>query len=245
MRSTLLRAGGLAAAVLAGSAGVAAADDAVTGSAFGASASVSLVPGARVGTLDTGPLAASSSRGPATASVADAPLEGLVTAKAITSSVVGGADSVAAKAAVAEATLPLLGPAAGRVPSIRLVSARCAAADGHVTGSSDLAGATLGRLGTLPAATAPNQRLGVPGVAEVIVNEQLQRYDGSLEVTALHVKLLGGPLGRGDVKLASVVCGPPKERAPEAPPRPSGPRQVVVVPAGAPQTGDGSLAAEG
>ncbi|WP_410573923.1 choice-of-anchor P family protein [Amycolatopsis sp. cmx-4-61] len=233
----------MAAAVLAASAGTAAADDAVSGSAFGASASVSLAPGGKA--TGTGPLAASSSRGPASASAVDAPLAGLVTAKAITSSVVTGAGSTAAKAAVAEAALPLLGPVAGRVPAIRLVSARCAAADGHVTGGSDLAGATLGRLGTLPAATTPNQRLGVPGVAEVIVNEQLQRYDGHLEVTALHIKLLGGELGRGDVKLASVVCGPSGERAPAAPPRPDQARQVTVVPAGAPQTGDGSLAAEG
>ena len=152
-----------------------------------------------------------------------------------------------AKASVAEVTLPLLAAAAGRVPSIRLISARCASADGHVTGSSDLAGVNLGRLGTLPAATSPNRKLGIPGVAEVTVDEQTRRYDGTLEVTALHVKLLGGQatgaLGSGDVKLASVSCGPSKERAPEAPPK--GPGQVVVVPAGAPQTGDGSLADEG
>ncbi|MDQ7802986.1 choice-of-anchor P family protein [Amycolatopsis sp. A133] len=249
MRTTLLRAGSLAgatAAVLAASGGVAVADDAVTTSAYGASATVSLLPGALAGgtgtTVDTGRLAASRSGGPASASAADVPLEGLVTAKAISSSVVTGAGSEAAKASVTEATLPLLAPAAGRVPSLRLISARCAAADGHVTGSSDLAGVALGRLGTLPAATAPNQRLGIPGVVEVIVNEQLQRYDGSLEVTALHIKLLGGgttgALGRGDVKLASATCGPSRERAPEAP------RQVTIVPAGAPQTGDGSLAAE-
>jgi hypothetical protein len=256
MRTALLRAGNLAGvtvAVLAASAGVAVADDAGTASAYGASATVSLLPGVPVDgkrtTVDTGRLAASGNGGPASARAADVPLEGLVTAKAITSSVVTDAGSAAAKAAVTEATLPLLGPAAGRVPSIRLLSARCASAGGRVTGSSDLAGVQLGWLGTLPAATAPNQRLGLPGVAEVIVNEQLQRYDGSLEVTALHVKLLGegatGALGRGDVKLASAICSPSRERAPEAPPRPDRPRQVAVVPAGAPQTGDGSLAAEG
>ena len=235
-----------------GAAGVAAADDAVTGSAFGASATVSLLPGVLTEskgiTVETGELAKSSSTGPASASVADVPLKGLVTAKAISSSVVDGEGSVAAKASVAEVTLPLLAAAAGRVPTIRLISARCGSADGHVVGSSDIAGVNLGRLGTLPAATSPNQKLGFPGVAEVIVNEQVQRYDGTLEVTALHIKLLGGKttgaLGSGDVKLSSVTCGPSKERAPQAPPKPTGPGQVVVVPAGAPQTGDGSLAAE-
>lgn len=256
MRTTMLRTGSLAGvtvAVLAAAAGVAAADDSVTGSAFGASATVSLLPGVLTDgkgiTVDTGQLAKSASTGPKSASIVDVPLKGLVTAKAISSSVVDGDGSVAAKASVADVTLPLLAPAAGRVPSIRLISARCASADGHVTGSSDLANVNLGKLGTLPAATSPNQKLGIPGVAEIIVNEQTQRYDGSLEVTALHIKLLGGKttgaLGSGDVKLASVTCGPSKERAPEAPPKPQGPGQVVVVPAGAPQTGDGSLAAEG
>ncbi|MCR6487526.1 choice-of-anchor P family protein [Amycolatopsis sp. OK19-0408] len=256
MRTTMLRTGSLAGvtvAVLAATAGIAAADDSVTGSAFGASATVSLLPGVLTDskgiTVETGQLAKSASAGPKSASIADVPLKGLVTAKAIASSVVDGAGSVAAKASVAEATLPLLAPVAGRVPSIRLISARCASADGHVTGSSDLANVNLGKLGTLPAATSPNQKLGIPGVAEITVNEQLQRYDGSLEVTALHIKLLGGKttgaLGSGDVKLASVTCGPSKERAPEAPPKPEGPGQVVVVPAGAPQTGDGSLATEG
>lgn len=254
MRTILLRAGSLAGvtlAVLAGSAGLASADDAVTGSAFGASANVTLLPGILPGgkgiTVDTGELAKSASGGPASASVADVPLNGIVTAKVISSSVVPGAGSVAAKASVAEATLPLLAAAAGRVPSIQLISARCASAGGNVTGSSDLAGVDLGRLGTLPAAGSPNQRLGIPGVAELIVNEQHRRDDGGLEVTALHIKLLGeqatAALGSGDVKLASVTCGPSEANAPAAPPTPPG--QVVVVPAGAPQTGDGSLAGEG
>jgi hypothetical protein len=260
MRTTMLRAGslaGLTAVVLATSTtGVAAADDAVTGSAFGASAGVSLLPGVLKDlaggkgiTVETGQLARSSSTGPASASVADVPLKGLVTAKAISSSVVSDTASVASKASIVEATLPVLAAVAGRTPSARLISARCASEDGRVTGSSDLAGVNLGRLGTIPAAAAPNTRLGIPGVVEVTVNEQNQRFDGGLDVTALHVKLLGGDvtgaLGSGDIKLASVTCGPAKERAPQAPPRPQAPGQVTVVPAGAPQTGDGSLATEG
>jgi hypothetical protein len=262
MRSTMLRAGslaGLAAAVLAtATTGVAAADGTGTGtgSAYGASAEVSLLPGVLKDiaggkgiTVESGRLAQSGGTGPASASAADAPLKGLVTAKAISSSTVPGTGSVASKASIAEATLPVLAAVAGRVPSLRLVSARCAAADGHVTGSSDLAGVNLGRLGTLPAATSPNRHLGVPGVADIIVNEQLQRYDGGLDVTALHIKLLGGTatgaVGSGDIRLASVTCGPAAERAPQAPPRAVPPGQVTVIPAGAPQTGDGSLAGEG
>jgi hypothetical protein len=260
MRTTMLRAGslaGLAAAVLAtATTGVAAADDSVTGSAFGASAEVSLLPGVlkdlaggKGTTVGSGRLAQSASTGPASASTADAPLKGLVTAKAISSSVVPDTGSVASKASIVEATLPVLAAVAGRVPSARLISARCASADGHVTGSSDLAGVNLGRLGTLPAAPSPNRHLGIPGVADIVVNEQLQRYDGGLDVTALHIKLLGGhatgALGSGDLKLASVTCGPAAERAPQAPPRSVPPGQVTVIPAGAPQTGDGSLAAEG
>jgi hypothetical protein len=263
MRTTMLRAGslaGLTAVVLAsgatGATGAPAGDTGVTGSAFGASAEVSLLPGVlkelaggRGSTVETGKLAPSTSTGPTSANVADAPLKGLVTAKAISSSVVSDSTSVASKASIVEATLPVLAAVAGRVPSARVIGARCASADGKVVGSSELAGVNLGRLGTIPAAAAPNTRLGVPGVVEVIVNEQNQRYDGGLDVTALHVKLLGGDvtgaLGRGDIKLASVSCDPAKELAPQAPPRPENPGQVTVVPAGAPQTGDGSLATEG
>jgi hypothetical protein len=263
MRTTMLRAGslaGLAAVFLAtgatGATGASAEDTGVTGTAFGASAEVSLLPGVLKDlaggkgiTVETGKLASSSSAGPTSANVADVPLKGLVTAKAISSSVVSDSASVASKASIVEATLPVLAAVAGRTPTARLISARCGSAEGKVAGSSDLAGVNLGRLGTIPAAAAPNTRLGIPGVVEVIVNEQNQRFDGGLDVTALHVKLLGGDatgaLGSGDVRLASVTCGPSKEQAPQAPPRPESPGQVTVVPAGAPQTGDGSLATEG
>ncbi|SFI71757.1 hypothetical protein SAMN05421835_101556 [Amycolatopsis sacchari] len=235
------------------------------GSAYGASATVSLLPGVLGApglTVDTGRLASSSTGGPTSASVVDAPLKGLVTAKAITSSAKHDSTSgeVAATAAIVDAALPVLAPLAGRTPTARVISARCAGTADGVTGSSELAGLDLGRLGSLPVGTGPNRELGVPGVVRVIVNEQVRHADGSLTVNALHIKLLGGAvtgaLGNGDVVLASATCGKattprgetstPTPAPTQAPPAgaASGGGQVRVIPVGAPQTGDGSLATD-
>ncbi|GAB2997437.1 choice-of-anchor P family protein [Amycolatopsis acidiphila] len=257
MRVTVLRssgaiglaAGALLAATIAPAA--AATSGPGTGSAYGASATVSVLPGvlgAQGLTVDTGRLAASSTSGPGSASVVDAPLKGLVTAKAITSSANHSESSgqVRATASIVDAALPVLAPIAGRTPTAQAITAKCTSTADGVTGSSELAGLDLGRLGKLPVSTGPNREVGVPGVVRVIVNEQVRHADGSLTVNALHIELLGGKatagLGSGDIVLASATCAaattPPSTPATPAP----GGGQVSVIPAGAPQTGDGSLA---
>ncbi|MCU1679476.1 MAG: hypothetical protein JWQ81_215 [Amycolatopsis sp.] len=227
-----------------------------TGSAYGASASVSLLPGVlgdKGLTVDTGKLAPSVTTGPVSASIVDLPAKGLLTAKAVTSTAKHSVDTgaVTATAAIVDATLPVLAPLAGSTPKARVISAKCASTADGVTGSSEIAGLDLGRIGKLPVAAPPNLALGIPGVLQVIVNEQIHHSDGSLTVNALHIKLLGGTLtnalGSGDIVLASATCGEattPPTIPPTAPvtPVPAGPGQVTVVPAGAPQTGDGSLA---
>lgn len=258
MRSALLRGrtfvvAAPALALLATTAPSAVAADSPAGSAYGASASVSLLAGVlgdKGISVETGKLAPSSTDGPTSASVVDVPLKGLVTAKAVTSSAKqDGAGPVQAKAAIVDATLPVLAALAGSTPKASVISSECKSTADGITASSDLANLDLGRIGKLPVGTAPNQKIGVQGIVQVIVNEQIKHADGSLTVNALHVKLLGGTtlgaLGSGDIVLASSTCGKVAPTAPTAPAKPpvQGPGQVTVVPAGAPETGDGTLAA--
>ncbi|GAA3577909.1 choice-of-anchor P family protein [Amycolatopsis ultiminotia] len=264
MRSALLRGRTVAVAVpalalLATVAPSAVADEAPAGSAYGASASVSLLPGVlgdKGISVETGKLARSSTAGPESAQVVDVPLKGLITAKAISSSAKEDGP-VTAKAAIVDAALPVLAPLAGSTPKAGVISSECTSTPEGITASSKLVGLDLGKIGDLPVGTSPNQKIGVPGVLQVIVNEQIKHSDGSLTVNALHVKLLGGKktgaLGSGDIVLASATCAkvagtttppptsPSRPTSPAQPPA-EGPGQVSVVPAGAPETGDGSLA---
>ncbi|QRP44318.1 choice-of-anchor P family protein [Amycolatopsis sp. FDAARGOS 1241] len=263
MRSALLRGRTLAVAApalaLLAAAPAAVAADAPAGSAYGASASVSLLAGVlgdKGISVETGKISPSNTDGPTSASVVDAPLKGLVTAKAITSSAKRGDPDVTAKAAIVDAKLPVLAPLAGSTPKARVISSECTSTPDGIKASSELAGLDLGRIGKLPVGTAPNQKIGVPGVVQVIVNEQIKHEDGSVTVNALHIKLLDGKatgaLGSGDIVLASSTCAkvaatttPGTPSTPTAPAKPpaEGPGQVSVIPAGAPETGDGSLAA--
>lgn len=219
------------------------------GSAFGASANVSLLPGVLNGiTVNTGELAPSSSSGRTSNSVADVSLKGLVTASAISSSSVHdtATGDVKSKASIVDATLPVLQTVVGSTPSASVISATCTSTASGITGSSEIVGLKLGALGTVPVNAPANTTLADPlGLVKVIVNEQVTNADGSLTVNALHIKLLGGSalgaVGTGDIVLSSATCG--KATTPPSAPAPApGPGQVSVVPAGAPQTGDGSLA---
>ncbi|HEY4453729.1 MAG TPA: choice-of-anchor P family protein [Pseudonocardiaceae bacterium] len=226
------------------------------GSAYGADVDVHLLPnvlGPGGLTVSTGKLAASNTSGPTSASAVDAALRGLVTAKVITSSSHANNGSVTANAAIVDAALPVLAPLAGSTPKASVISSTCHATSDGITGSSDLADLNLGRIGHISAST-PNLTIGIPGVLKVLADEQIHHSDGSLTVNALHITLLGaGPLnalGSGDIVLASSTCGPAatvstppsSPSTPSSPTSPSTKPEVSVVPAGAPETGDGSLA---
>lgn len=227
MKRHLARRGGMLAAVvacvaLAGAAPASAAPG--DGSAYGVSVDVQLLGQSAV---KVGPLAASNTNGPTTASVANANVAGILTAGVITSSAVRDDNSgaVTAKASTADVGLPLLKAALGTV-SVKAVEAVCTATQAGVKGSSTLADAKLGSVGTVDANPSPNTQvkvaLGPVNVATLILNEQIKNPDGSLTVNALHLKLLGGvvgALGSGDVIVSSATCGP------AAPPMPlaSGP----------------------
>ena len=241
------------------------------GSAYGASAAVALLPGVLGATglsVDTGKVAATNTAGPTSASVVDASLKGLVSAKVITSSAVTdkGADTSSAK--LVQVALPVLGTLAHRTPVASVITSQCHASPGGITGGSDLADLDLGVIGRVSVAT-PNLKLGIPGVLQVIANEQIHNADGSLTVNALDITLLGGTLtgavGSGHIVLASSTCAavlggggpgatttrttsPTKSPAPTS--RSTSPHepgqstgQVSIVPVGAPETGDGTLAA--
>lgn len=217
-------------------------------SAYGAQVDVSLLAGV-LGTngldVDSGRLAASDSSGPTSASEVDAGLRGLVSAQAVTSASAHDPNSgeVTAQAKLVHVTLPVLAAVAGATPTASVITSECHATSAGSTAGSDLADLNLGRIGDVSAAT-PNLTVGIPGVLRVVANEQVRHADGSLTVNALHITLLGGgvtgAVGRGDIVLASSTCGPATTVTP-ATPAPTKP-EVSVVPAGAPETGDGSLA---
>lgn len=245
--------------------------DAITdpgvGSAYGASATVSLLSGV-LGpdgiTVDTGQLAATTTAGPTSASAVDATLKGLISAQVITSTATHDTTGeVTASAKLVRVSLPVLAPLAGTTPVASVISSRCHTTDTGITGSSTLAGLDLGKIGKVEVST-PNLKIGIPGVLEVITNEQIHHADGSLTVNALDITLLGGNLtgavGSGHIVLASSTCAPPAAQTGGAGPTTipatttstpgpvsdtapaPGSGQVSIVPAGAPETGDGTLA---
>jgi hypothetical protein len=216
MKSSLVRRGGLLAAVvasfvLAGAAPASAAPG--DGSAYGVKVDVTLLGQPAV---HVGPLAAASTAGPATSTLANATVPGILTAGVIATEAKRDENSgaVTAKATTADVGLPLLKAALGTV-GVKAVEAVCTATQEGVKGSSTLADAKLGSVGAVDANPAPNTQIkvGLAGIniATVILNEQIKNKDGSLTVNALHVKLLGGvvgTLGAGDVIVSSATCGP-------------------------------------
>ncbi|GAA1946955.1 choice-of-anchor P family protein [Amycolatopsis minnesotensis] len=216
---THLRRGGLLAAVVACVALVGAGTAAAApgdGSAFGLSVDVKLLGADAV---KAGPFAAASTKGPTQNTFAGVNLPGVLTSGVINTEAKRDDNSgqVDAKASTADVGLPLLKAALGNVGA-KAIEATCVATQKGVTGSSTLAGANLGSLGSVPVTPAANTKLEVKlpvigNVATVILNEQINNTkDGSLTVNALHVKLLGGGLagaiGSGDVIISSATCGP-------------------------------------
>lgn len=98
------------------------------------------------------------------------------------------------------------------------IASQCTAAVGQTpTGSATFAnGVIKGPLGiptiNIPVNPAPNTTFGIPGVANIIVNEQISNPDGSLTVNALHLSILGA--NGGTVIIASSTCGPAEAPVP-------------------------------
>lgn len=215
MRLPIARRGGVVAllaigALLAGVAPAAAAPG--DGSAFAVQVSVQLLGGAPI---TVGPLAASNTAGPPSATVASATVPGVLTTGVLTSSssLDPNTGAVTSTASTANVGLPLLA-ALGAV-SAQAIQATCNATQQGETGSVTLTNATLGSLGALAANPAKNTviQINIAGinVATLTLNEQISNADGSLTVNAFHLHLLGGAvgaLGTGDVIISSATCGP-------------------------------------
>jgi hypothetical protein len=217
MRFRIVRRGGVlalvaVAALLAGIAPASAASG--DGSAYGVKVDVALLG---VPAVHVGPLAAASTSGPTSNSLASATVPGVLTAGVINTSAHKDQNTgaVTASASTADVGLPLLN-ALGNVGA-KLIAAKCVATQSGETGSSTLTDAKFGSLGTLAVNPAPDTTINVAlpvigNVATLILNEQIHNADGSLTVNAVHLHLLGGPglgqLGSGDVIISSATCGP-------------------------------------
>lgn len=181
---------------------VAAPNDTVNGSAFGASVTVlgeeviAPVPTVSLGadgdseqtSLVAVPLSPLLTTGVLNASTSGAPAAGTSTASASV------ADVQVAPAAV--------GPS---LVSVDAVSATCDATREGETGSASIAGLAINGTPVVDATPGANTAIDVPGVAKVTLNEQIQNADGSLTVNALRVQLFEGD--GADVIVASATCG--------------------------------------
>ncbi len=217
MRSRIVRRAGVlalaaSAVLLAGGAPASAASG--DGSAYGIKVDVTLLG---VPAVHAGPLAAASTNGPTSDSLASAAVPGVLTAGVINTSAHKDSNTgaVTAAASTADVRLPLLA-ALGTVGA-KVIAAKCVATQAGEAGSATLTDAQLGSLGTLAVNPAPNSTVDVKlpvvgNVARLVLNEQIHNPDGSLTVNAVHLHLLGGrgvgALGDGDVIISSATCGP-------------------------------------
>ncbi|NBH07498.1 choice-of-anchor P family protein [Amycolatopsis sp. SID8362] len=276
MRLSALRAAGVAGLAAAGLFAAAvpaqAAQVAGTGSAYGASTTITLASGVNV---SSGQLAPTSTDSPGTNSVVGNSLVGdvalLLTVDTVTStSEIDASNNVTESGGVtklASQALPL---------TAEVLTAKCTAkaADvtttnpGGLTGSSTITGLTFFGQAITPTGEV-NQSQTIAGVGTIILNEQTtDPTDQSLTVNALHIKIDPNidPTGAtsGDIILGSATCGTylapaaptttpttapnPTTAPPTTPTTPggdsgSGSGTGTVVPEGAPETGDGSEAA--
>lgn len=184
------------------------------GSAYGVQVNVALL---HTPAVHAGPLAAASTSGPTTDSLATATVPGVITAGVVNTAATKDQNTgaVTATASTADVALPLLS-ALGKVGA-KLIAAKCVATQSGETGSATLTHATLGSLGALDVSPAPNTVIAIAlpalgNVATLTLDEQIHHKDGSLTVNAFHLRLLGGPgvggLGSGDVVISSATCGP-------------------------------------
>ena len=90
------------------------------------------------------------------------------------------------------------------------ITSQCTATESNASASTDLAHVVIAGQ-TVAANPAPNTHISVPGIADVILNEQIQTGSTSspgVTVNGVHIRLLPGlsALGGGDIYLAQSRC---------------------------------------
>ncbi|MEP6697343.1 MAG: choice-of-anchor P family protein [Pseudonocardiales bacterium] len=155
------------------------------------------------GSVTCGPFAQSAyPAGPASNSLANANVAGLVTTGVINTS----ANSNGANASVNDLSVVLT----RATLNATTVSSTCSInSNGSVSGSSSIVGGQIVIIGgtpiTLASSPAPNSTvLGLTGIATVVLNRQTTAGDGTLTVDAIFITLLNGET----VTVASSSCTP-------------------------------------
>ncbi|MBM7772356.1 hypothetical protein JOD54_002560 [Actinokineospora baliensis] len=186
-----------AVAVLAGATPAAAAPG--DGSAYVASSELALLGQT---TAKVGPLAPSSTEGVTSAQLASLDVDGVATAGLVTSAASRDDHTgvVHAEASLADVSVLL-----SELGDVGAINVACDATQAGVTGSTTLAGVELS-VADVPVEPAPNTTIGVPGVATLVLNEQIRHADGSLTVNGIHLRL-NALVGEGDLVLGSATCG--------------------------------------
>ena len=166
-----------------------------------------------VGIVTCGPFAQSAyPAGPATNSLANVNVAGLITTGVINTA----ANSSGASASVADVNAPLTQTS---TLTAQLVSSQCSVNQntGQVSGSSTITKGKISLLGsqpiTLDTNPAPNTTVvGLTGIATVILNRQTTANDGTLTVDAIYIQLLNGQ----EITIASSSCSPTSNQVPMA-----------------------------
>jgi hypothetical protein len=181
------------------------------------------VAGIPVGPLaDTGPISPSGEARDATLlEYPDGPIDptnGALKAEVLHAAVVAGGDSSSAEASVANLALVAAGQSIAADFLMARASATCNGSSATISGSSEIARLTLNGQ-PIVVTGAVNQTIVLPGLGQIVINEQktgssASASEGDITVNALHVVLIGGT----DLVVASahadIACGgtPPCSR---------------------------------
>jgi hypothetical protein len=179
----------------------------VSGSAFGASVDVQTLGlvHVQVGPTPTVTLPSTGSASPITQTLATLNVPGLLSLGVMNESTVGtpSGGTTHSSSDTAAASIPL-------VLTADAIHSTCNASTSGATGTTTLANVKVAGVSVV-ANPAPGFTVGVPGVATVTFNEQVQTGTASspgITVNAVHVRLLAGlgGLGTGDIIIAQSHC---------------------------------------
>jgi hypothetical protein len=160
-------------------------------SAFGAE--VTLLGGG----VHVGPLAVSTQPPGGDSAVVPLHVIGIADVLGIYSTTSGTPNAGTSAAEAGTADVNLIGTAVtGYAISANAISATCTANGTSTSGSATVANLAIGGNSVLNLTNVPQQNvITLPGIASVIIGEQIPHNDGSLTVNALHITLLGSQLG--------------------------------------------------